>query len=287
MKRQHTNIIKFPISPLAKAGMLIKNMADENSVSEHDHSKPHRDDHYLIMIATGGHFVIEIDFDKNIITAPAMVLIFPGEIHHIVSVGNPSGWGISIDPSLIDEEFQVMMEKGFSQSILLDKDAAFFSHACTLMEQMEKLQKATASLYTVRAIHSILDALLALIAGEISMVTQSGKTKESKAAIIDRDFKRLLKLHYKEWKQPARYAAELHISPAHLYDTIKKTNGDSVSAYIQRYCMLEAKRMLYFTQLTVREISYQLGYEEPVYFGKLFKKVTGLTPLAFRRENHD
>lgn len=267
--------------------MLIRNMEDTNHVAEHDHSKPHRDDHYLLMIATDGHFVINIDFENNIITAPAMVIIFPGQIHHIISASEPSGWGISIDPALVDKEFQLIMEKGFNRSLSLDKQSAFYDHVLTLMRQMEKLQIAVANPYAVRASHSILDALLGLLAGEIAIVNTSGKTKANRGAIIEHAFMQLLKIHFKEWKQPARYAAELSISVAHLYDTIKNITGDSVSVYIQQYCMLEAKRLLCFTKLTVKEIGYQLGYEEPVYFGKLFKKVTGSTPLQFRQQYHD
>ncbi|MBB5637607.1 AraC-like DNA-binding protein [Pedobacter cryoconitis] len=287
MKSQQIDIIKFPISPLAKAGVLIKNMEDNSHAAEHDHSRPHRDDHYLLMIATSGHFVINIDFENNIITAPAMVLIFPGQIHHIVSAREPSGWGISIDQALIDKEFQIIMERGFHHSLSLDRQSAFYNHTVTLMGEMEKLQTTAANLYAVRATHSILDAFLGLLAGEIAAVNNHGKTKSNRGAIIEQSFMQLLKIHYKDWKQPARYASELNISVAHLYDTIKTITGDSVSVYIQQYCMLEAKRLLCFTKFTVKEIGYQLGYEEPVYFGKLFKKVTGLTPLQFRRQYLD
>jgi AraC family transcriptional activator of pobA len=287
VKGQQIDIIKFPLSPLAKAGILIKNMADNSHVAEHDHSKPHRDDHYLLMIATGGQFVINIDFENHTIIAPAMLLIFPGQIHHIISASKPAGWVLSIDPALMDKEFQPILEKGFRLPVSLDKQSDFYEHAVNLTAQIEKLHASGDNLYTVRAIHSILDALLGLIAGEIATTHLAGKTKANRAAIIEQSFMHLLKLHYKDWKQPALYAAELHISVAHLYDTIKHTTGDSVSIYIQQYCMLEAKRLLCFTKLTVKEIGYQLGYEEPVYFGKLFKKVTGLTPLQFRQQYHD
>ncbi|MBB5647169.1 helix-turn-helix domain-containing protein [Pedobacter cryoconitis] len=287
MKDQQIDIIKFPMSPLAKAGILIKNMIDDSHAAEHDHSMPHRDDHYLLMIATGGQFVINIDFENNTIIGPAMLLIFPGQVHYIISARNPVGWVLSIDPALIDNEFQLIMEKGFRLPVSLDKQSAFYGHAVTLTGQIEKLQIAAGNLYTVRAIHSILDALLGLITGEIGTINTIGKTKTNRATVIEQAFMHLLKLNYKDWKQPARYAAELNISVAHLYDTIKHTTGDSVSVYIQQYCMLEAKRLLCFTKFTVKEIGYQLGYEEPVYFGKLFKKVTGLTPLQFRQQYHD
>lgn len=287
MKDQQIDIVKFPISPLAKAGILIKNMADDIHDAEHDHAKPHRDDHYLLMIATGGQFVVNIDFENNTIIAPAMLLIFPGQIHHIISGTKPAGWVLSIDPALVDKEFQLILERGFRLPVALNKQFAFYEHTVTLTSQIEKLQTEAGNLYALRAIHSILDALLGLIAGEIGTIHTIGKTKVNRAAVIEQAFMHLLRIQYKDWKQPALYAAELNISVAHLYDTIKHTTGDSVSVYIQQYCMLEAKRLLCFTKLTVKEIGYQLGYEEPVYFGKLFKKVTGLTPLQFRQQYHD
>ncbi|EDM36929.1 transcriptional regulator, AraC family protein [Pedobacter sp. BAL39] len=287
MKSQQTNIFKFPISPLAKAGMLIKNMKVSGHAAEHDHSKPHRDDHYLLMIATAGQFVINIDFENNIMKGPAMVLVLPGQVHHVVSASKPMGWGISIDPTLVDKEFQLILEKGFRKPLSLDKESDFHGHVITLMEQLEKLQTSPVNVYAVRASHSLLDALIGLIAGEIASIDTGGKSKTNRAAIIEQSFMQLLKIHYKEWKHPARYAEELHISVAHLYDTIKNITGDSVSTYIQQYCILEAKRLLCFSKMTAREISYQLGYEEPVYFGKLFKKVTGLTPLQFRQQYRD
>ena len=281
------NILKFPLSPQAKAGMLIKNMRDARQVSEHEHSKPHRDDHYLLLMATGGNFILNIDFENIEVHAPALLLIFPGQIHHTISSGKTSGWGISIDPALIDQEFQLIFERGFQRVFAIDQQTAFYSHITALMEQMEKLQTEIDNPYHVRAGQSMLDSLLALLAGEIAVHNAIAKTKANRAATIEQDFKQLLKVHYKDWKQPSRYAAQLNISVAHLSDTIKAINGDSVSVYIQQYCILEAKRLLCFTKLTVREVGYQLGYEDPVYFSKLFKKVTGYTPLQFRQHYLD
>lgn len=272
---------------MAKAGLMIKNMKSEGLVSEHDLSKPHRDDHYLIMVAIGGDFIIDIDFENNTVTAPAILLIKPGQIHHMISANKPEGWGMSIDPALIDAEFQSILEKGFNRPLILEPTSAFYDHTIVLLEQMEKMQAVITNPFQLHITHSMLNALVGLIAGEIMAADPAGKTKANRGTLIEQAFSELLKKHYKDWKQPARYAAALNISVAHLYDTVKSITGDSVSAHIQQYCMLEAKRLLCFTKYTVREIAYQLGYEEPVYFGKLFKKITGVTPLQFRKQYHD
>ena len=287
LKNRQSDILKFTLSPLAKAGMIVKNMAGTADVSEHDHSRPHRDDHYLFMFAVGGDLIINVDFETKKIAAPMMLLIFPGQIHHTVSSSHLQGWGISIDPTLIDKEFQMIFERGFQGPLSISIASSFYGHAFTLLEAMEKLQGISENPFQLRASHSILDALMGLLAGETIRANNYGKTKANRAAVIEQAFMQLVKLHYKEWKQPARYAAELNISVAHLYDTIKSITGDSVSAYIQQYCMLEAKRMLCFTKSTVKEISYELGYDDSVYFGKLFKKVTGFSPLQFRQQYLD
>lgn len=256
-------------------------------VSEHDYSRPHRDDHYLLMFSTSGDLVMNIDFENITIQEPTLMLVFPGQIHQMVFAKNLKGWGISIDPTLIDKEFQLVFERSLQHPLSLDKHSSFYSHLFTLLELMEKLQQSTsANRFQLRVKHSLLDALIGLLAGEISGVeVEQGRV--NRGAIIHQRFQQLLKENFREWKQPARYAAELNISLSHLYDTIKGITGESVSAYIQHYCILEAKRLLCFSNLTVKEIAYQLGYEEPVYFGKLFKKVTGLTPIQFRTQYLD
>jgi AraC family transcriptional activator of pobA len=50
--------------------------------------------------------------------------------------------------------------------------------------------------------------------------------------------------------------------------------------------VLEAKRLLYYSRLNVKEIAYELGYEDHTYFSRLFKQNTEMTPLAFRRIYH-
>jgi AraC family transcriptional activator of pobA len=287
LKNKQTDISKFTLSPQAKAGMIIKNLAADRHAAEHDHSKPHRDDHYQLLFAYGGSLVINIDFKEFQLAAPTLLLIFPGQIHHTVSVSHLQGWAISIDPSLIDMEFQLVFDQRCQQPLPLKKESAFVGHARVLLAQMEKIQGGLAQAFQLRVQHSMLDALLGLLAGEATPVDNPGLPKADRGSIILRSFTQLLKAHYQEWKQPARYAAELNISVAHLYDIIKGSTGESVSTFIQQYCMLEAKRMLCFSKFTVKEIAYQLGYEEPVYFGKLFKKTTGITPLQFRRQYHD
>lgn len=286
MKNQNQNIQQFELSPYAKAGIIIANMEDRE-VEEHDISKPHRDNHCQLMLAVNGEFKLNIDFENVEFTAPALLCIFPEEVHHILEVKDPKGWMISFDPSLASKEVLQLLDNKIHNPFLLRQESNFYYQLTILMDLIEKIQLENTNTFSQKSMHSLLNGLLSLIAGEIVSNASVDKTKENRSIIIKETFIKLTKEHFKTWKQPAQYALALSISVAHLNDTVKALTGSPVSVHIQEACIMEAKRLLYFTDNSVKEIAYEVGYDEPVYFGKLFKKVTSLTPLEFRKKFRD
>lgn len=286
MKNQNQNIKQFELPSSAKSGIIIVNMEDKKT-ENHDISKPHRDNHCQLMVAVSGKFKLNIDFEIIEFTEPALLCVFPEEVHHIIEVKKPKGWMISFDPSLVNKEVLQLLENKINNPFLPQQESSFFKQLVILMDLIEKVQSENQNNYTQKTIHFLLNALLSLIAGEITSQLPLEKEKENRGIIIKEAFIKLTKEHYKTWKQPAQYASALAISTAHLNDTVKSITGSPVSVHIQQASIMEAKRLLYFTDNTVREIAYEVGYDEPVYFGKLFKKVTNLTPLEFRKKFRD
>ncbi len=78
-------------------------------------------------------------------------------------------------------------------------------------------------------------------------------------------------------------AEQLNMSPKYLSDTLRSITGQSTQQHIQNRLMEKAKQILSTTNLSVSEIAYQLGFEYPQSFNKLFKKKTNLSPLEFRQ----
>jgi AraC-like DNA-binding protein len=95
-------------------------------------------------------------------------------------------------------------------------------------------------------------------------------------------FKRLVNSCYLEHKPVSFYATELNITPNHLNALCKKFEGRSAIRLIQQRLALEAKRMLYATDLSVKEISYRLGFDDTGYFNRFFKAQVHLTPVQYR-----
>lgn len=286
MKNHNQNIQQFELPSSAKAGIIIVNMEDKDA-ENHDVSKPHRDDHCQLMFALNGKFKLNIDFEIIEFARPSLLCIFPEQVHHIIAVNDPKGWMISFDPSLVNKEVLGVLESKINNPFLFQENSAFFEQLRILMDLIEKVQSENINNYIQKSIHSLLNALLSLIAGELVSTISLDKSKENRSIIIKEAFIKLTKEHYKTWKQPAQYASALSISTAHLNDIVKSLTGSPVSIHIQETSIMEAKRLLYFTDSSVKEIAYQVGYDEPVYFGKLFKKVTSLTPLKFREKFRD
>jgi len=81
----------------------------------------------------------------------------------------------------------------------------------------------------------------------------------------------------------AMFAAELHLSPRYLSDLLKQETGKTAMDLIQLRLISEAKNLLNEGKHGVKEIAYLLGFENPTYFSRLFRKETGMSPKEFKR----
>ncbi len=130
-------------------------------------------------------------------------------------------------------------------------------------------------------IYSLLNYLLEICplrADEIAHQTDS-------AARITDTFKLLLDQYYLDHRSVAFYADQIHISPKYLSETVKKITGKSPKAWINEMLMNEAKSLLKQTPLSIKEIAFQLGYQDDSYFIKIFKKHEGSTPQEYRQQS--
>lgn len=100
---------------------------------------------------------------------------------------------------------------------------------------------------------------------------------------IFRDFSRHLEIHFRKKHHVSDYAELLHIAPKTLTHKFKSLNLESPNQFIINRILLEAKRLLFYTDKPVKEIAYDLGYEDPAYFNRLFTHKTGSTPANFKK----
>ncbi|GAB3306727.1 AraC family transcriptional regulator [Hymenobacter tenuis] len=88
--------------------------------------------------------------------------------------------------------------------------------------------------------------------------------------------------HFREVHEVGAYAALLHLSAGHLSEVVKAQSGKPAIKHVHERLVLEAKRLLFYTPQSLKEIAFDLGFSEASYFNRFFKRETGLTPAEFR-----
>jgi AraC-like DNA-binding protein len=242
----------------------------------------HRDDHYLFFVVEQGNASLMVDFNEMRLTTHDLYYILPGQVHHRISAKMADGWYLAVDTGLVSPAYRDVFE---NQLILQQpyalSEKQFEQCICLLKLIDEKDDEDSENSFKLPILHSLLKSFLGMAACGYSK--KSGLTSTiSRPAQISQQFKKLLAKNVFTMKSPSAYAELLNVSEPYLNEVLKKTTGFSVSACIQQEIVLEAKRLLYYSRLNVKEITHKLGYDDPAYFSRVFRNATGTTPLAFR-----
>lgn len=100
-----------------------------------------------------------------------------------------------------------------------------------------------------------------------------------------RKYNLMVENYYKKEHQVKFYAGQLFKSPKTLANVFALYNHKSPLLVIQERVLLEARRLLFYTEKTSKEIAYELGFEDANHFSKFFKKHTGYSPTDFKKAN--
>ena len=242
----------------------------------------HRDDHYIFFMIENGAASLMIDFHELSLHPSSIYYILPGQVHHRIHAQQTEGWFLAVDTLLVPPDYRDI----FENQLLLQQP---FALSDKLMNQRRGLLRVLEQKhyedeqipFNLSVVHSLLQSFLGIAAGGFTTLINP-HNHMSRPAELSQEFKKLLVTNVRDLKSPSVYASRLNVSESYLNESLKKVTGFSVSYWIQHEVVLEAKRMLYYTSLSVKEIAHLLGYEDHAYFSRLFKKFTDTTPLTFR-----
>jgi AraC family transcriptional regulator, transcriptional activator of pobA len=242
----------------------------------------HRDDHYLFFLFEKGTASLMIDFQELSFSEGTIYYILPGQVHHRIYNNKAQGWFLAVDTSLVPAESRYVFENNLplQQPLLLGDDVR--SQCKTILAILEERGlKNQSSSFQLKATQLLLQSVINIMAGCYNHQNQS-VTIHSRPTQIVQQFKKLLADNLYEIKSPSTYAVKLNVTENYLNEILKKATGFPVSYWIIKEIMLEAKRLLYYTTLNVKEIANKLGYKDHAYFSRIFKKSEGTSPLRFR-----
>lgn len=268
------------LDELSPLGLEIR-MVDEAMDISAEALGAHRDDHYIFILLEKGNGRMMVDFQQHHLSAPALFYVLPGQVHQYIVTGNVSGWFMAADRLLIGDLFQPVLHETVNHGPLplTPQQLASISN---IMALLDGSRHATGMPYYKPVLNSLVNAFAGMVAGVYA--EHAGRDKQAlRSAAITSAFRQLVSAEYKTLKSPADYARRLNLSLSYLNETVKANTGFTVSYWIQQETMVEARRLLYYSRISVKEVAYQLGYDDPTYFSRLFKKVVGLTPGEYRR----
>ncbi|MEZ0114599.1 AraC family transcriptional activator of pobA [Catenulispora sp. EB89] len=248
---------------------------------------PHRHTFYEIVLVTAGRGRHVVDSQPWPITPPHFGVIVPGQVHHWEGAR-----GIEGSVLLFNEDFLVRHPEDVAvlQALpglsWLSPSGAQMAGLLGLASEMERELRAGDRGHegVLRAYLHILIVRAARIAGALDASASGAGTGAvlPVSELVDR-FLRLIAAPGQGSRTLISYAREIGVSPGYLHELVREQTGLTPGRLTRRRRVLEAKRLLTGTDLTIRQVSDQAGFGDPAYFCRFFRRETGLSPGEFRR----
>ena len=272
---------KIPLSKMSElshSGFVLRHMCNENQVVSTTHI--HKDNYYVFIFIESGEYRAAIDFTNFELIGPATTFIQPSQVHSHIDYSNVEGWILAIDPLLINQSYLDALEHTTNVNRIkqLSDTAKQEIKTCLSLLNIKQLEKQSHHQQTL--VQSLIASYIGLFTSH--NIDDINYTRKDRASLMYKEFKTLVSENYKTMKSPRQYAELLHLSPSYLNEIIKKSSGISVSQFIQNEVILQAKRLLFHTNLSIKEIAIELGYADYAYFTRLFSHITEITPTQFR-----
>ncbi|MBP9179784.1 MAG: helix-turn-helix domain-containing protein [Bacteroidia bacterium] len=265
----------------------ISVLSEYNDMMKGKGKKPHRHTYYEIFIFTKGGGSHMIDFVNYPIVANSLHFISPGMVHIVQRNAACTGYVITFP----EEFFGLVKRQDFLHQInLYNQYRQTPVIKCNKLSIQKILQSVKEILHEYNGngvlreelIRAYLSILL-IDAERLLSVTEV--VSEQKQVVHNRvkTFRKLVEDYFLEWRSVSEYAAKLNLTSKTLTQFIKKNTGLTPIEHINNRVLIEGKRLLMNTDLSVKEISFSLSFDDPAYFGRFFKRHEKTTPQLFRQ----
>jgi AraC family transcriptional activator of pobA len=243
--------------------------------------KPHRHgDLVQLLYVQGGSAELEVEGVVNRVQQPSLQVVPALSVHGFRFSQDIQGHVLSLALPLVEQLGTVLDSPPLARAACYPAgeqrrylDALFDSIA----EEYNTQQPGRELM-----LQSLISALLVWVGRRSQALAYAETQGQDRGREHLQRFTRLLESHFREHRPIEQYASELGISAAHLNALCRRLAGQSALQLINQRLLLEAKRCLVYTAMTINQVSDSLGFSEPAYFSRFFKRGSGLSPKAFR-----
>jgi len=251
------------------------------------HSNNFFDDTYSrLLLLQECQGTLTIDMNSYPALANKLFFLKPNQVLNVEKCTSLQGYLLSfskeymgLDDESCDAECLGKLLRFFSKELVSVCEKTMIDLQETLQKML--LEQGTQNLYKSELMKRYFKILLIYIFRQSEECVKAGLQNRNMALV--EKFMSLLEKGYVEKKMVADYALELYVSPNYLNQIVKKITGNSAGWHIRGRIILEAKRKAVYSNRSMKEIGYMLGFEDPAHFSKLFKKTTGITFVTYRQ----
>ena len=233
-----------------------------------------------------GAGIIEADGKINTITGQQIYCFLPGQLRKFQLDDTAKGYYLSFPPdSLYLAPNLKEMMSSFEESIFNMQLLSFRADE-SMQEELEeivrKMKRECENNLWMRSevLSGLLNVFMIYVSRELDLGGHSQIV--SREGEIARKFMTMLKQQFITRKKVADYADALSVTPNYLNSAVKKVTGFTASYQIHKLVILEAKRRMLYSDCSLKEIAFDLGFENQAHFSKFFKSKTGMNFTRFK-----
>lgn len=248
---------------------------------------PHRHDFYQIdwvEHGTGHHIIDSVKYE---VKPRTLFFMAPGQIHDFVLSDDTVGFTINFSAEFF--VLQLQNKNMLSELPIYDLDNSVQAlylddaQARSILETLNAIGEEYVSDQSGWA--DMVRSYLYILLMKASRMAEPGAGADpaSRSLFLARRFKSLLEKEYSTVQEVSQYAQMLRVNERSLNEAVRRATGTTAAKLIRERVMLEAKRLLLHSEVSVAEVADRLAFEDPAYFSRAFKKHTGRSPLEFRQ----
>lgn len=257
--------------------MLFHELEGARSIDE-----PHKHDFFIVILFERGEGVHIVDFEEHAIGNRQIHMVFPEQVHQWEMKSETMGYQLMISR----EWFEIFLSSLRFSASYYQKHPVFGVSEKVYRELLQEFRAIQQALNEKEVFWELIQIRTQLIGLMLSKTVEMtfGDVENYHANPIISKFRTLVDVHFKEERSVSFYAEKLNVTANYLNVLCRKNLKIAASSLIQDRILLESKRLLKGSEMTVKDIVYELGFYDHASFSKFFKAQTGISPTQFREQ---
>ena len=286
-----TDIPKYSLKQISENNsnlFKIQELNDDYKQSSSIFLTPHRKDYYMLVLVKRGGSRHWVDMVPYTLKPDTFYFSVPHQVHVKEKSARMNGILLCFtDEFLAIEENQLLKQLPVIQN---PQNGHELNLSAENVDFIEDVLRKMLSEYDQKSDwkNGMLLAYLRVLLIYLSRLYMEQFSEDvPEGKVLLKKFQALIEEQYKELHDVAAYADRLFISAGHLGEVIKQQSGKTAIEHIHERLVLEARRLLFHTDSSIKEIAWQLGFEDASYFNRFFKRLNSETPMHYRKQSRN